>query len=37
MEKENQITADKIFELYGEYILNHGERPKKYLPFCKGQ
>jgi len=35
MEKENQITADKIFELYGEYILNHGERPKNIYRFAK--
>ena len=35
MEKENQITADKIFELYGEYILNHGERPKNIYLFAK--
>lgn len=35
MEKENQITADKIFELYGEYILNHGEKPKNIYRFAK--
>ena len=35
MEKENQITEDKIFELYGDYILNHGERPKNVYRFAK--
>jgi hypothetical protein len=35
MEKENLITADKIFDLYGEYILNHGERPKNIYRFAK--
>lgn len=29
------MTADKIFELYGEYILNHGERPKNIYRFAK--
>ena len=32
---ENLMTADKIFELYGEYILNHGERPKNIYLFAK--
>ncbi|KQS92243.1 TetR family transcriptional regulator C-terminal domain-containing protein [Chryseobacterium sp. Leaf394] len=35
MEKENIITEDKIFELYGDYILNHGERPKNVYRFAK--
>lgn len=35
MEKEIHITADKIFELYGEYILNYGERPKNIYRFAK--
>ncbi|KQT35720.1 hypothetical protein ASG22_01485 [Chryseobacterium sp. Leaf405] len=35
MEKENQITEEKIFELYGDYILNHGERPKNIYRFTK--
>nr|WP_314490257.1 TetR family transcriptional regulator C-terminal domain-containing protein [uncultured Chryseobacterium sp.] len=35
MEKENRITEDKIFELYGDYILNHGERPKNIYRFAK--
>ena len=35
MEKENQITEDKIFELYGDYILNHGKRPLNIYRFAK--
>jgi len=35
MKQENQITEDKIFELYGDYILNHGERPKNVYRFAK--
>ncbi|CAD7813480.1 hypothetical protein CHRY9390_02663 [Chryseobacterium aquaeductus] len=35
MEKENIISQDKIFELYGDYILNHGERPKNIYRFAK--
>lgn len=35
MEQENLITEDKIFELYGDYILNHGERPKNIYRFAK--
>jgi hypothetical protein len=35
MEQENIITEDKIFELYGDYILNHGERPKNIYRFAK--
>jgi len=35
MEQENRITEDKIFELYGDYILNHGERPKNVYRFAK--
>jgi hypothetical protein len=35
MEKENLITEEKIFELYGDYILNHGERPKNIYMFAK--
>lgn len=29
------ITEDKLFELYGDYILNHGERPKNVYRFAK--
>jgi hypothetical protein len=35
MERENLITEEKIFELYGDYILNHGERPKNIYRFAK--
>lgn len=35
MEKENQITEDKLFEWYGDYILNHAERPKNISRFAK--
>lgn len=35
MEQENIITEEKIFELYGDYILNHGERPKNIYRFAK--
>ncbi|MDQ0593589.1 hypothetical protein QFZ37_001958 [Chryseobacterium ginsenosidimutans] len=32
---ENNITEEKIFEIYGDYILNHGERPKNIYLFAK--
>lgn len=35
MEPKNIITEDKIFELYGDYLLNHGERPKNIYRFAK--
>ena len=35
MENENLITQEKIFELYGDYLLNHGERPKNIYRFAK--
>jgi len=35
MENDNIITEDKIFELYGDYILNHGEKPKNVYRFAK--
>ncbi len=35
MEQENIITEHKIFELYGDYILNHGERPKAFTASQK--
>lgn len=35
MEQKNIITEDKIFELYGDYVLNHGERPKNIYRFAK--
>lgn len=35
MERDILITQDKIFELYGDYILNHSERPKNIYRFAK--
>ncbi|KQT18503.1 hypothetical protein ASG31_07235 [Chryseobacterium sp. Leaf404] len=35
MKKDNQITEEKIFELYSDYILNHGEKPKNIYRFAK--
>ena len=35
MEKENLITEEKTFELYGDYLLNHGERPNSIYLFAK--
>ncbi|MNK33547.1 hypothetical protein D3C87_520370 [compost metagenome] len=35
MEDKNLITQDRIFELYGDYVLNHGERPKNVYRFTK--
>jgi len=35
MENENILTEEKIFERYGDYILNHGERPKNIYRFAK--
>lgn len=35
MEQKNIITEDKIFELYGDYVLNHGKRPKNIYRFAK--
>ena len=35
MEKENLITEEKIFELYGDYLLNYAERPKNIYRFAK--
>lgn len=35
MEKENLITEEKIFEMYGDYLLNHSERPKNIYKFAK--
>lgn len=35
MENDNIITEDQIFQLYGDYILNHGDRPKSIYRFAK--
>lgn len=35
MNQQAQISQEKIFELYGDYLLNHGERPKNVYLFAK--
>lgn len=35
MKKEIPITEEKIFELYADYILSHGEHPKSIYQFAK--
>lgn len=35
MQEQVHITQEKIFELYGDYILNHGEKPKNVYFFAK--
>ncbi|WP_294286448.1 TetR family transcriptional regulator C-terminal domain-containing protein [uncultured Chryseobacterium sp.] len=35
MQEQIPLTQEKIFELYGDYILNHGERPKNVYLFAK--
>ncbi|MBO6200314.1 MAG: TetR/AcrR family transcriptional regulator [Chryseobacterium sp.] len=35
MEHEHSITKDKIYDLYEDHILNHGERPKNMYRFAK--
>ena len=35
MQKQEPITQEKIFELYGDYLLHHGERPKNVYLFAK--
>ncbi|MDE5447445.1 hypothetical protein BAX94_01290 [Elizabethkingia meningoseptica] len=35
MNKQVNISQEKIFELYGDYLLNHGERPKNVYIFSK--
>lgn len=35
MKKEIPITEEKIFELYTDYILSHGEQPKSIYQFAK--
>lgn len=36
MQEQAHITQEKIFELYGDYLLNHGEKPKNVYLFAKG-
>ncbi|NML57543.1 TetR family transcriptional regulator C-terminal domain-containing protein [Chryseobacterium cheonjiense] len=35
MDEQTTITKEKIFELYGDYLLNHGEKPKNVYLFAK--
>ena len=35
MQEQAHITQEKIFELYGDYLLNHGEKPKNVYLFAK--
>ncbi len=35
MQEQANITQEKIFELYGDYLLNHGEKPKNVYLFAK--
>lgn len=35
MQEQVHITQEKIFELYGDYLLNHGEKPKNVYLFAK--
>ncbi len=35
MEDQININQEKIFELYGDYLLNHGQRPKNVYLFAK--
>lgn len=35
MKKENKINKEKIFEIYGDYLLNHGERPRNVFQFSQ--
>lgn len=35
MKKNTAIDQNRIFELYGDYLLEHGERPKNVYSFAK--
>lgn len=35
MQEQVHITQEKIFELCGDYLLNHGEKPKNVYLFAK--
>jgi hypothetical protein len=35
MQEQIKINREKIFELYGDYLLNHGEKPKNVYLFAK--
>lgn len=35
MQEQTPLTQENIFELYGDHLLNHGERPKNVYLFAK--
>ena len=35
MQEQAHITQEKIFEFYGDYLLNQGEKPKNVYLFAK--
>ncbi len=35
MQEQTNITQEKIFELYGDYLLNQGEKPKTFISSLK--
>lgn len=35
MQEQTNITQEKLFEVYGDYLLNHGEKPKNVYLFAK--
>lgn len=35
MQEQANITQEKIFELYSDYLLNHGDKPKNVYLFAK--
>ncbi|UZT99211.1 TetR family transcriptional regulator C-terminal domain-containing protein [Chryseobacterium fluminis] len=35
MQEQTNITQEKILELYGDYLLNHGEKPKNIFLFAR--
>lgn len=35
MKNKKEISRDLIFSQYGDFILNHGERPKNVYLFAK--
>lgn len=35
MKEQTNITQEKILELYGDYLLNHGKKPKNIFLFAR--
>ena len=35
MQEQTNITQEKILELYGDYLLNHGKKPKNIFLFAR--